>query len=360
MSLALLDMIRQEVVVGNVNEQTHPQFPELSIFKYSETCAFDKLWNPINRICRGLILNTNTGNIVARSFPKFFNLGEMPESMLEHLPNEDFEVLDKIDGSMGSLYVRPDGEWAVATPGSMDSDQAREATKMLSKYATTLIPRSCTPVCEIIYPENRVVVDYGDKRELVLLAIFNHDGTEWPRSHVMQLASQCGFPMVRKYVTIDLHSPKFSDNQEGYVIRFRSGLRIKIKSPVYVMAHRFLTNISIPRVIEGCRDGSIAAVMSQVPDTWKDKLDDLVTLVNNRFGKINAEVRGLWQKVACVKPQNPPCHDIRVWRKECAEWIKAHVQDSYQAGVFMLLSNKDPTEFIWKVTEEELKNEKSI
>jgi len=364
MTMALLDMIRAEVAAARVSEQTHPAFPHLSIFKYTDVCAFEDGWNPINRMCRGIIFNTTTGDLVARSFPKFFNIGERPEASLEKLPNEPFEVFEKLDGSMGSLYKLPTGEWAVATPGSMDSPQAREATKMLSEYDLSTVPDNVTPIVEILYPENRIVVDYAGRRELVLLTVFNRDGSEWPTQQVNDLAIFCGFGRPKICGHTDLGNLPFAENEEGYVIRFASGLRVKAKSPVYVMAHRFLTNVSIPRVVEGCRDGSIAAVAAQCPPTWRVVLDDVIALVQNRYNKINAEINEWWKKVSGLNPSDGPTYDPKIWRKYHAIWIQANVPHEYQAGVFQLLSNKQPTEWLWKMTEEqlvkELKHDNSI
>src|SRR5688572_19702961 len=179
--MTLLEKIRVEVEAGRVTEQTHPAYPHFSIFKYSDNCNFEDGWNEVNRICRGLIINTQTGDIVARSFPKFFNMGERPN---EPIPYEPFEIFEKMDGSMGSIYKLPNGEWAVATPGSMASPQAIEATKMLANYNLNFIPEGVTVVVEIIYPENRIVVDYKDRRELVMLAAFYHNGHEVDRQTV--------------------------------------------------------------------------------------------------------------------------------------------------------------------------------
>lgn len=343
----LLEKIREEVVAGRVTEQTHPAYPHLSIFKYSDTCNFEDGWNETNRICRGLIVDTQSGEIVARSFPKFFNIGERAESSLENLPNEPFEVFEKMDGSMGSIYKLPTGEWAVATPGSMDSPQAREATKMLANYNLSFIPDGVTVVVEIIYPENRIVVDYQDKRELVMLAAFHKDGHEVSRSQLFLWSVQHGMPIVKQYSHADLANLPFAENQEGYVIRFASGLRVKAKSPVYVMAHRFLSNISIPRVVEGCRDGSIAAVAAQCPPTWRATLDDMMAMVRNRFDLIKAKAEAFHALMVANHTQPTD-------RKTFALWIQANVLKDFQAAVFQLLSNKDITEWVWKRTEEEL------
>jgi len=350
----LLEQIKEEVAAGRVTEQTHPAYPNLSIFKYTDQCMFEDGWNPISRICRGLIMDTSTGDIIARSFPKFFNLNEMPETMVENLPNEKCEIFDKKDGSMSELYWW-DNKWRVATPGSMDSPQANEAMKILEQYDLSHIPKNVTPVTEIIYEANRIVCDYGNERSLVLLAVFNRDGSEWSREEVKRLGHLCHMPVISESAQLDPTNPTFYDNQEGYVIRFASGLRVKIKSPIYVMAHRFLSNISISRVIEGVRNGTIAAVAGSCPETWRNKLDDLTGLVNTRFQNIKNDIIYHWNRLTNI-PKRPE-DDTKSMRKRYALWINENVPQNFRAGVFQLLDQKDISNFVWKLTEEQLTND---
>ena len=53
------------------------------------------------------------------------------------------------------------------------SDQAVEATKMLQNHDLSNLNRDWTLLFEIIYPENKIVCDYGDTRNLFLLAGFD-------------------------------------------------------------------------------------------------------------------------------------------------------------------------------------------
>ena len=53
-------------------------------------------------------------------FNKFFN---MEEHQPEEIPNETFEVFEKLDGSLGILFWYQ-GQWILATKGSFTSDQA--------------------------------------------------------------------------------------------------------------------------------------------------------------------------------------------------------------------------------------------
>ena len=85
----LNDYVSEGLVIG----QAHSTLP-LAIFNYSRTCQYDRLWDDVTLNCRGLILDTE-GNIIARPFPKFFNY---EEHSAEEIPNELFEVYEKMDG----------------------------------------------------------------------------------------------------------------------------------------------------------------------------------------------------------------------------------------------------------------------
>ncbi|MCC6744610.1 MAG: hypothetical protein IT175_12190 [Acidobacteria bacterium] len=160
--------IRQLVAGGYVSARRHPTEP-LTIYNYTARCQYDGHWTPMTRQCRGLIAD-DSGQVVARPFPKFFNYGDLA---VGEIPDEPFDVFEKLDGSLGVLYRTADGP-AIATRGSFTSEQALLATDMLrSRYAGAEFLDGCTYLFEIIYPENRIVVDYGGESRLVLLAVID-------------------------------------------------------------------------------------------------------------------------------------------------------------------------------------------
>jgi hypothetical protein len=91
----LYDYVAKGLVVG----QSHATLP-LAIFNYSRTCQYDRLWDEVTLNCRGLILDTE-GNVIAKPFPKFFNMEELSDS---EIPKEAFEVFEKMDGSLGIFF----------------------------------------------------------------------------------------------------------------------------------------------------------------------------------------------------------------------------------------------------------------
>ena len=80
-----------------ITKQDHPTLP-LSIYNYTRSCQYESKWDEITLNCRGLVLDRD-GNVVAKPFDKFFNYEELKE-----IPNEPFEVFEKMDGSLGILF----------------------------------------------------------------------------------------------------------------------------------------------------------------------------------------------------------------------------------------------------------------
>ena len=87
-----LNILEQYVNEGWLEVNNHPSLP-LSIYNYSRETQFNEKWDDITLMCRGLILDKE-GNVIARGFNKFFNL---EEHYPEEIPNESFEVFEKID-----------------------------------------------------------------------------------------------------------------------------------------------------------------------------------------------------------------------------------------------------------------------
>ena len=152
----MLEKLNEYFEKGLVYKQVHPTLP-LTIWNYSEKVQYEGLWDEITLQTRGLVTD-NDGNIIVHPFKKFFNIEEG-----KHTPTEEFEVYEKMDGSLGILFFY-EGKWIVVTRGSFTSDQSVKAQELLrSKYIVESIPKGYATLFEIIYPENRIVVDYGDE-----------------------------------------------------------------------------------------------------------------------------------------------------------------------------------------------------
>jgi RNA ligase len=340
----LLNNLWKEVEAGRV---TVSELGDLSLFKYTQETHIKNLWNDVNRQARGIIFRAD-GTIVARPFSKFFNLGENEESKHSALPwQSGVEVWEKMDGSCGIGYIA-DKMWKLATPGSMESEQAIAGTDILhSMYNLSYIPTNCTPIFEIIYPENRIVVDYQGSEFLSLLAIFEHNGEEWHPRRVDQLAERCDFRRPRRF-DIDLKAEiPFEENSEGYVARFGNGVRVKVKSPTYLRIHRLLNYLSPKGVIDLIRGKEYGTTLRQLPQAIAKDFDDIRAAMQREYDEIFAYV--------CERHRAIP-YDSRS-RKAQALWIQANVRNNCTGLVFGLLDDKDLTEHIWKLVLEKVRDQ---
>lgn len=139
-----IETINEYVAKGLLDKCEHKELP-IAIYKYSRNCQFEWIWDNVTMNMRGTVLDEN-GNVVAKTFPKFFNI----ES--GNFPNLPFEVFEKLDGSLGILF-NYEGEWHLATSGSFYSDQAIYGKKILEKNKLYIdgLSKDFTYLFEIIY-----------------------------------------------------------------------------------------------------------------------------------------------------------------------------------------------------------------
>ncbi len=310
-----------------LNVQKHPQ-AELYICNYTAKAQYDAFWNDYTLMCRGLIIDQE-GYIVARPFPKFFNLSEVK---FHDLPQEPFEVYEKLDGSLGILYWL-DGTPQIATRGSFVSKQAQEANKILQdkyQHVVQKLDTGYTYLFEIIYPGNRVVLDYGKVRDLFLLAII-HTKTGQEVS-----IPETGFLQVPKYDGIhDLSQIQqyAQDDKEGFVLRFQSGGRVKVKFSEYIRLHRIITGLSLLEIWEYLSEGkSLDELLEKVPDEVYDWVKQSVLDLQSQYKAIENECRQVYKELPS--------------RKETALYFQ---QQKYPQILFAMLTGKDYAPFIWKM-----------
>lgn len=234
----------------------------LTIFNYTDETQYRRMWNDVTSACRGLIVHTATGQVLARPFRKFFNYGEVGTEAITSL-DEPVVVTDKADGSLGILYTDPAGRPAIATRGSFTSEQAQHATALYrQRYAGQWSPDpALTYLFEIVYPDNRIVVNYDDLDDLILLGAV--DIVSGRSQSPQQARGDWPGLLTQTFAYTDLAAALAAPDRpgrEGLVVHFTtSDERVKIKQADYVRLHRLLTGCSARRIwqemaIDACAD----------------------------------------------------------------------------------------------------------
>ncbi len=320
-----MDKVNKAVEDGWISKRPHPEYP-LFIYNYTPKCQYDWHWTPETIACRGLILD-NKDNVVARPFPKFFTPDQYKDlrSHVHHLYGlrykelykGKFSVTEKVDGSMISLS-RWQGHTIVASRGSFISEQAKHAQQIVdNKYGGYAFYPYSTYLFEIIYPENRIVVDYGEKDEIVLLTVLDNDTG---------------------------HDLPCLVNRWRYVVKFENGLRVKVKFDEYVRLHRIITNVSARKIWEMLKDNeSLDELLDMVPDEFYEWVKNTERDLQIQYKNIERNVRGLLYHdvVTCQTP---------ITRKQLALKNKDYI---YKGIMFQMLDNKDYQESIWKLIKPE-------
>jgi RNA ligase len=272
-----LDILNKYMEDGLVVKQDHPTLP-LSVYNYSRTCQYNNNWDEITLACRGLILD-NEGNLVASSFTKFFNYEELIWTTQIPQKGDYVYVQEKVDGSLGTLFFY-NGEWHLATKGSFASEQAIKGMEIIrSKYTLKAFMTDMVYICEIIYPENRIVVDYNGEEKVVFLSVTSK-GEELHWTTAKSVFHASGIPeedLVKTEQSFAFGPGLYKRlkerneaNKEGFILRFQPGnFRMKIKFEDYVRLHRILTGFSSKDIWEILMKGEdLEQFLDRVPDEF--------------------------------------------------------------------------------------------
>jgi hypothetical protein len=337
----ILDSMVEE---GWLISQTHPTL-DLTIYNYSQKTQYESNWNEHTLMCRGLVLNSK-GDIVARPFPKFFNY----EEVIDRIPvHESYEVYEKMDGSLGIFFWYADEKTEALHPvfasrGSFTSEQAVKGWEVLQKLPYRDLAYGHTHLFEIIYPENRIVVDYGVEEKLVLLGVIHTlDAREIPRKNIEEHLGE-RFDLVKAYHNTKTwdHLKSLNDpNKEGFVVLFSSGFRMKIKFEEYIRLHRIMTQVSNIDIWENMmQDKPLTLVLDQVPDEFYSWVRDWEKAISFAYAMKDLNAQNLFNQLL---EEAPPI------RKEQALWIQQNAPQEYRSILFSKLDGKDFSQMIWKM-----------
>ena len=238
-------------------------------FKYTTNTVYSEDWDNVSLHARGIVFDYATGEVLARPFDKFFNLGEMINVetgelkpiagyVKQHLgfdnlsgdyKHQKFRVMDKLDGSLGIAFWTGT-DWYVKTAGSFESEQAKWANEWFDMIIDpSVLDKSKTYLFEIIYDEDKHPIEY-DFEGLVLLGIIDtQTGIEEPLSEILRVAKELNVrhAEVLEFTDFDevvKYAKNLPKTKEGVVITFENGFKLKVKGDEFLALQKifhFLT-----------------------------------------------------------------------------------------------------------------------
>lgn len=278
---------KKAVEAGYIKVQSHPEVQGYLVHNYTDACTWDQAWDEATLNCRGLITDDD-GNIVARGMPKFFNSDQ--EQAPKFALDDKVIVSDKADGSLGILYYLPDGTEAIATRGSFTSEQAVWATNWWRENRPSIaLEAGKSYLWEIIYPENRIVVDYNGKEGLVFLGTVDNETGRFEPSWVPEI--DCATRYSYETWADVLNAPE-RPNAEGFVVtRVSDGAMVKIKYEDYKRLHKYMTRVTERHVWECLmEEKDLDAEFAGAPDEFHVWIKDVAKGLWAEFEKRHLQI----------------------------------------------------------------------
>ncbi len=227
-----------------------------AIFNYTPESNF---FSPIVQEARGIIIDTETLTVVCWPFRKF---GNHVESYADKIDWSTARVLEKVDGSIIKLwYDRKIDDWQFSTNGTIRAEKANiddciglcfdTVIKRAINYGSipfNALNKDYTYIFELVSPETQVIVSYPytslyhlGTRSNVTGEEFDLDiGIKKPASYSIASLSECikAAIALNRADNAEIEPNKISG--EGFVVVDGNWNRVKVKSPDYIMKHRFV------------------------------------------------------------------------------------------------------------------------
>lgn len=233
---------------------------DISSFNFTREAFYEANWNNQTILARGLFLNNKTGDIVARSYEKFFKINEVRKTELASLKESlvfPVKVYVKENGYLGIVsYLEDKDELFVATKSTNKGDFANWFNTLLEPYKEKIKQLFKTNhlsnqslVFEVIDKDNDPhIIEYENSKIVLLDIITNSFNFEkvgyWDlRCYARNIGCEVkklAFELKNwdefrtlYYATINYDYKYLGDYIEGYVFEDSNRFMVKVKSGYY-------------------------------------------------------------------------------------------------------------------------------
>ena len=308
------------------------KYKDMTIYQYTEFTQFESLWNNCTLNARGIVFDDD-GVLVQRCIPKFFNHDEPDGIKVERLTlAEQVPVIqEKLDGSLIKITKDEKHGLVITSKASFESDQAKMAKEIVDENNYNF-EEGWTYHFELIHPDNQIVLNYGDERKLVLLAII--DNITGKDIDIYSDDLKFEKPKLYDYETLlDINALNKDGLHEGVVANYGS-YRLKYKTDEYIRLHRIVTEFTPKRVWESLSSGQRIDRMN-IPEEfikWLNETEnELLAKYNELLNKINQAV---------AKTQDMTNKEIALSDDENVKEMREYI--------FAVRSGKDIEVKVWK------------
>ena len=245
------------------DEIREKKFGDISSFNFTRKAFTKNLWDAQNIHARGLFIDTKNCEIVARSYDKFFNLGQI-DPVEDTVAKFQYPVTayQKENGFLGiSSYDKNRDRLFTAsksTPEGPYADRFREILEPHSDKLLNFLKKypGVSAIFEVLDSDFDPHIVKYDEPGIVLLSIVENTFkfSQWDYEGIVTAANEIRVPVKRKTAVFE-NASEFNkwfgaydswwperyvdDYTEGYVIEDASGFMVKLKSPWYLYWKNF-------------------------------------------------------------------------------------------------------------------------
>lgn len=309
------------------------KYKDLTIYQYTEFTQFESLWSNCTLNARGIVFDDD-GVLVQRCIPKFFNHDETDGIKVEKLMHKEQigVVQEKLDGSLIKITKDEKHGLVITSKASFESDQAKMAKEIVEENNYNF-KEGWTYHFELIHPDNQIVLNYGDERKLVLLAIIDNKTGKDIDIYSDDLKFEK--PKLYNYEALaDINAINKDGLHEGVVVNYGS-YRLKYKTDEYIRLHRIVTEFTPKRVWEALSSGQRMDRMN-IPEEfikWLNETEnELLAKYNELLNKINQAV---------AETQDMTNKEIALSNDENIKKMREYI--------FAVRSKKDIGAKVWKI-----------
>jgi RNA ligase len=195
---------------------------------------------------------------------------------------------------------------------------------------------------EIIYPDNRIVLNYGERDELIPLGgIYIPNGTYVPADETA----------LADHLTLrDVLELPVRENAEGWVIWLDDVTALKLKQQDYVELHRIVTGLnrkSIWRKVSNDSPDDLDVFYAALPDELQTWAQGVARELQEEYAALVREIDNCYLNLLDYIYDTEEDWVGPVSRKEIADWVNKMVPPVLRGYVFATLDNKDIQDKLW-------------
>jgi T4 RnlA family RNA ligase len=268
----------------------------ISIFNY-RIAQYSDFKNNSAFNARGLTYVFNSDGSLYKRYlllHKFFNLNQVEETQYSLIKDYKIKsISNKEDGSVASFIRLPNGRVIAKSKMSFESDQAvgmmrlYNSNKELRDFVNWSLDNDIIAIFEYVSPQNRIVLKYSNE-ELILLRLRDNKTGEY--LDLSNYSDKIGSIKVAPsdVSTLDqlIELSKSVEDKEGWIVQFKNGLFIKIKTSWYCSLHGLLTNDLWREhiLVNYILDDKIDDILGQIPEEEKEaheRIDKIIEIVKH-------------------------------------------------------------------------------